>query len=189
MEASLASDIRLDILRGKRILKIANSMENKSRRISGAASLGLVPLFLSLAAAVSCLNRDLGQFQRHLAEGINRTCFEEKRCLIRLSDYTDFRWDTLYVFPYSTSEARIAEVLGQQLPGWVEFQYHEVFVLDGRIVHQEAFKEDVEKVLPGEVTFALSAGGDFVKLSPDQRVAAEQRVAGGVRYYYVEPTQ
>jgi hypothetical protein len=96
----------------------------------------------------------------------------------------EFAWDTLYIFPYSTGEERIAQVLGRPLDGWKEFQTHEVFLLAGKIVHREDFNADVERPIRREVVFTAPSGADFVKITPKQELTVTVK-AVGLDVYYV----
>jgi hypothetical protein len=136
---------------------------------------------------VSCgVNHDLGPFQSQVADGIERACASKFSCTIKLGAYTNFHWDSLYIFPYNTSEGRIARVLGQPLPRWAEFQTHEVFVLEGKIVHREDYNVDVERPLRREVVFAVPTGTDFVKMTPSQELAITVKTVGSDVYYLAE---
>ena len=88
-----------------------------------------------------------------------------RQCWINLRDYTDFDWDTVYVFQYWTSEDEIAQVIGQRFPRYEEFQTHIAFVLNGRLVHTEAIQKNVERPSSRETVFHIAPGASFWKFA------------------------
>ena len=130
-------------------------------------------------------NHDLGRFQGSLARGIENKCGTQTNCKVRLGDYTDFRWDELYFFPYTTSKARITQVLGLPVKNWQEFEAYEVFLMRGKIMHQEEFGVDVEKPLNREVGFVIPTGSDFVRFTPEEKLTAKKEDTGSRVYFTV----
>ena len=133
--------------------------------------LSVVILGVLLLASSCSLIRNLGDFQRRVGNGIEQECGRPAECRIKLGDYTDFRWDTLYVFDEATDDELITRVLGKPLAGWEEMTCYEVFLLDGKIVHQEHFEVDFEKPMSREVLFYHATDKQFSIWKPQQSVA------------------
>ena len=72
------------------------------------------------------------------------------------------------------------------MPGWKEFQTHEVFTLGGKIVHREDFNADVERPIRREIVFSGPSGADFVKITPKQELTVTVKTIGADVYYVAQ---
>ena len=136
---------------------------------------------LLFSSSCASLN-NLGDFQRRLSNGIEEECSHRAVCQIQLGSFTNFRWDTLYVFDAGEDEEIIAKALGQPFVGWEEMTVYEVFLSAGKIVHQEHFEAGVENPNSREVVFHHADDKQFSTWTPYQWVAA--RMENGAHTYF-----
>jgi len=112
---------------------------------------------LTLAAGVGlggCREKETkpGKFQASLVHKIKESCKEDRACVIRLKDVTDFPWDQMFAFKKAVDQHTVEEALQTKVPPLQEGA-QVVFVERGRIVLFEAEPWDLERPLPDDVIF------------------------------------
>lgn len=66
---------------------------------------------------------------------------DEQDVILHLSDFTDFDWDTVFIFEYPVSYQDIENAIGVKYEGSLDLASGMIFVLDGQIVYDEIFKD------------------------------------------------
>ena len=125
------------------------------------------------------------EFEVSIAAEIVKQCIDAVPCYITPGRVTSFQWDTLYVFPYTTSKKDIEAALNQPFPQYVELTKRFVFLLNGRIVHHENTQVNVEAPLRDEIDFAV-AGVPFARLLPNSRFLVTRTSGASIPYYHLE---
>jgi hypothetical protein len=111
-------------------------------------------------------------FDYRVIAGIKARCIGMNTCEVKLSDYTDFKRDTLYVFPEGSSQADIERILGRPLPDYEELSIHEVFMAKGNIAQHEQKSPPLERPPKGGLAFPFPRGVEPVRYVSQQRVRA-----------------
>jgi hypothetical protein len=119
--------------------------------------------------------------------GIDRKCRAGNSCEIVLSDYTNFNWHVLYVFPSSASAADIAGVLGKELPDYREMSVHEVFMYKGQIIRHEQALPDIERPPKNGLVIDFPHGVEPVRYKPHEIVRAAIKTDYSYKFYLLSP--
>ena len=95
-----------------------------------------------------------------------------------------FSWDCLYVFDSGISKDEMERLLGQRVTGGEEFQRSFVFLLNGRIVHEETTPANIERPLRGEIVFETGEPYGSARVMPGQDYLVT-RNGSGIDTYFV----
>jgi len=67
---------------------------------------------------------------------------------VNLSDFTNFEWDTVLVFQHPVSAQDIENAIGVKYEKSLDLTSGMIFVLDGKIIYDEIFKDDYTDLAP-----------------------------------------
>jgi hypothetical protein len=155
--------------------------------------------FLTFLCFVSCEpTRTTDAFEAEVRTEVRRKCPDPGPCSITLGQITPFKWDTLYVFWYSANKKEMEKVLGQPVGEYKEFDKRFIFLLNGKIVHEEATAANIEHPLRGEILFEdggtsddthTTGVSDFDRVMPDRVYNVTRDESSGVNCYALRPSK
>ncbi len=69
---------------------------------------------------------------------------ENSNFKIKITDYTDFDWESLIIYKNPTSKQELSEFAGIDYKNELDLQSGMIFVKDNKIIYEEYFKTDFE---------------------------------------------
>ncbi len=90
---------------------------------------------------------------------------------IDFKDYTDFKWDTVYVFQTPTNLENINKVIKTEYKNYIEFTRPIIFIKNGKIVYSENNQSNVESLIEGQLVYKdLMNTVSYVLITKDNSV-------------------
>ena len=105
-------------------------------------------LFFSVLIFISGCSISKHLLQDDIKSYLDDSYSDDKDVIINLSDFTNFDWDTVFIFQYPVSYQDIENAIGVKYEGSLDLTSGMIFVLDGQIVYDEILKNDYTNLAP-----------------------------------------
>jgi hypothetical protein len=99
---------------------------------------------------VGCRNFSQNSFQDNIYENIKRRC-PNGGCEIKISEFTGFEWEKMYVFTAQASSEEMSKQMGIKYDGWIDMKGQIVFTRNDSVIFTEYQDYDPEK--PNKIIF------------------------------------
>ncbi len=95
--------------------------------------------------------------QNKIQDYITTECTTVKPCTITVSDFTDFKWDTLYYAENGPLLEAKKDEIGIAVPEYKKLYAHKIiFTLNNNVVHFEEIESGIEDFLKDEIIFEVA---------------------------------
>lgn len=117
---------------------------------------------------------------------------EKNNFEIKISDYTNFDWDSLIIYKTPTSKQELFEYVGIDYKNELDLQSGMIFVKDKKIVYEEYFETDFESpykfiIYPYE---DINSNNKIQKFSIDKAIFKVERINyKNENRYILKPTK
>lgn len=117
---------------------------------------------------------------------------EKSNFEIKISDYTNFNWDSLIIYKTPTSKQELFEYFGIDYKNELDLQSGMIFVKDKKIVYEEYFETDFESpykfiIYPYE---DINSNNKIQKFSTDEAIFKVERINyKNENRYILKPTK
>ncbi|SCH62897.1 Uncharacterised protein [uncultured Clostridium sp.] len=110
---------------------------------------------------------------------------QEKTC-VKISDFTQFEWDTLLIFRYPITQKEIEEAIGVRYEGSLDLTSGMIFVLNNEVVYDEIFKNAYTALTPLLIYpyEDINYSKKYAAFSPDTAIFECEKVTSGEMYGY-----
>jgi hypothetical protein len=139
----------------------------------------LIP-FLVLSCQSTIQDKFISHFQDHKVKD---------SCYVKMTDFTNFDWDSLYVFIGYTSLEEINERLGFEYPYFIDIAQRLIFIKSNKVVYHEEYYPDPE--IPMKLYFTFGPDTDRCKIftrESDSFMIEKLDFVGSI-FYQVRPIQ
>ena len=117
---------------------------------------------------------------------------EKNNFEIKISDYTNFDWESLIIYKTPTSKQELFEYVGIDYKNELDLQSGMIFVKDKKIVYEEYFETDFESpykfiIYPYE---DINSNNKIQKFSTDEAIFKVERINyKNENRYILKPTK
>lgn len=117
---------------------------------------------------------------------------EKNNFEIKISDYTNFDWESLIIYKTPTSKQELFEYVGIDYKNELDLQSGMIFVKDKKIVYEEYFETDFESpykfiIYPYE---DINSNNKIQKFSTDEAIFKVERINyNNENRYILKPTK
>lgn len=131
---------------------------------------------LILFILISCKNDNL-------EERVFKDVLYSSKQEIDLKNYTDFEWDTLFMFHKITNLENIESVIGKKYNNYEEFTRPLIFIKKGKIVYSINRKSNFEGLTNEQ--FIYENGNYSLKTKADSKFKVAIKDADGIKYLLI----
>jgi len=110
---------------------------------------------------------------------------DDENCKIKITDFTDFQWDKMYIFNYAVPSDEVDQAIGVEYGNYEEFTRPWVFVKNNKIVYAENNPDDIETIVDREVVFDGPDSLRFMVYTPKKAIFRVKKKTSDRKNYYL----
>ncbi|MDH6251250.1 hypothetical protein M2347_000977 [Chryseobacterium sp. H1D6B] len=133
---------------------------------------------------ISCNEKnDNSKFENQIVTLIKESCAAEN-CFIDLSEITSFKWNKLYVFKETASNAEVEKIINQKYPYFEDVARRFIFIdKNNKIVYHEDVFPNVEGLADEDVIFDIPDSINYKIYTNHNFKVIKEKIKKG--HYYI----
>ena len=144
---------------------------------------GMAALGLALICCLGC-RPPLSDFDKDVGRFFTAHCHAGTPCTFKITDVTNFSWDTMYAFRYGVSQTEVENVIGRPIPDFVPSTRKIIFLQGGKVVYVVQAPSKSERIVPQEMIFQVSPMSNYVSYNSQTSFYLNQGRLSDLTYYF-----